>query len=228
MTGDNILKDQVAYYRARAAEYDEWHRRRGRYDRGEAHRKQWSSELASIHQSIDEAGSLGDCLELACGTGLWTPHLADCATRLTAVDAVSETIEISRNKIGNTPVNYVVADLFEWWPDQVYDTVFFAFWLSHVPTDRFDRFWGMVRAALKPAGRVFFVDSLPNQESTAIDHAPIGDTGIVERKLNDGQIYQIVKNFHKPPALLRRLRDFGWTGTIKTTGDFFIFGELTV
>lgn len=91
MKGDNILNDQVAYYRARAAEYDEWHMRQSRFDRGEAHRKQWSSELASIHQLIDKAGSFGDCLELACGTGLWTPQLEGCATRLTAVDAVGWT-----------------------------------------------------------------------------------------------------------------------------------------
>lgn len=228
MTDDSILNDQVAYYRARAAEYDEWHLRQGRYDRGEAHREKFSSELAMIHEAIDEAGPFGDCLELACGTGLWTPQLAGHATRLTAVDAVSETIEINRNRIGNPPVKFVVADLFEWWPDLVYDTVFFAFWLSHVPTERLDRFWDMVRAALKPEGRIFFVDSLPTQESTALDHAPIGDSGVVERKLNDGRVFEIVKVFHKPEKLLKRLREFGWTGTIQSTGEFFYFGELTV
>jgi demethylmenaquinone methyltransferase/2-methoxy-6-polyprenyl-1,4-benzoquinol methylase len=227
VTGDKILNDQVAYYRARAAEYDEWHLRQGRYDRGEAHRRQWHSELDWIRTRIDQAGPLGDCLELACGTGLWTPQLADCATRVTALDAVFETIEINRDKVGTTPVNYVVADLFEWWPDRVYDTVFFAFWLSHVPAERFDRFWEMVRAALKPDGRVLIVDSLPTQESTAIDHAPIDDTGVMERKLNDGRTFVIVKNFHRPRKLLRRLQGLGWTGAVEPTGEFFYFGKLT-
>jgi hypothetical protein len=29
-------------------------------------------------------------------------------------------------------------------PDRRYDVVFFGFWLSHVPLERFDAFWSMV------------------------------------------------------------------------------------
>lgn len=34
MTDDSILREQIDYYRSRAAEYDEWFLRTGRYDRG--------------------------------------------------------------------------------------------------------------------------------------------------------------------------------------------------
>ena len=33
-----LLDEQMAYYRARADEYDEWFFREGRYDRGPEHR----------------------------------------------------------------------------------------------------------------------------------------------------------------------------------------------
>ena len=33
-TFDSLLCEQIAYYRARAGEYDEWFLRQGRYDRG--------------------------------------------------------------------------------------------------------------------------------------------------------------------------------------------------
>ena len=39
----------VAYYEARAAEYDDWYLRRGRYERGPVHDVAWAAEL-------DEAG----------------------------------------------------------------------------------------------------------------------------------------------------------------------------
>jgi hypothetical protein len=38
MTDERLLADQIAYYRARAGEYDEWFLRQGRYDRGLEHR----------------------------------------------------------------------------------------------------------------------------------------------------------------------------------------------
>ncbi len=35
-------------------------------------------------------------------------------------------------------VTYVVADLFEWQPEEQYELVFFAFWLTHVPPAQFE------------------------------------------------------------------------------------------
>ncbi len=221
-----ILKEQVAYYRARAAEYDEWHLRQGRYDRGDGHKLLWFTELDTLRSALKREEPFGKCLELACGTGLWTTHLAHGATDLTAIDAVSETIEINRTKIDYAPVRYIVADLFEWWPTETYDFVFFGFWLSHVPVQQFNRFWAMVGAALKPNGKAFFVDSLATQDSTAQDHAEIDDSGAVERMLNDGQTFNIVKVFHDPDQLKRQLQDIGWNGSIRRTGQFFYYGRM--
>jgi hypothetical protein len=36
--------------------------------------------------------------------------------------------------------------------------VFFGFWISHVPLERFEAFWSMVRDCLEPDGRAMFVD----------------------------------------------------------------------
>src|SRR5215218_4819394 len=38
-------RDLVAYYEARAPEYDDWYRRRGRYARGPVHDAAWDAEL---------------------------------------------------------------------------------------------------------------------------------------------------------------------------------------
>ena len=224
MVDKSILREQVAYYRARAAEYDEWHSRQGRYDRGDEHNLQWHAELDTVRSALERERPFGKCLELACGTGLWTACLAQGTAELTAIDASPETIEINRTKIDNAPVQYVVADLFEWWPTEKYDFVFFGFWLSHVPVQQLNRLWEMICAALKPGGKAFFVDGLATQESTALDHAEIDDSGIMERKLNDGQTFNIVKVFHDPDQLERQLRDLGWSGSVGSTGQFFYYG----
>ena len=69
---DGLLEGQLAYYRARAGEYDEWFLRTGRYDRGPEWNRRWFSELEQVRRELDGFGPTGEVLELACGTGLWT------------------------------------------------------------------------------------------------------------------------------------------------------------
>jgi len=221
-----ILDEQIAYYRARAEEYDEWWFRTGRYDRGEEQRQAWFAEVAQVEAALRQAGPAGHILELACGTGLWTRHLVDGATSVTAVDASPEVVRLNAERVRSPRVEYVQADLFRWRPERRYDFVFFGFWLSHVPEHRFVAFWDIVRSALRPDGQVFFLDNLFGQEQTATNHTDIDREGVVERKLNDGRRFNIVKIFYEPVVLEQRLRELGWTGYVRTTGRFFLYGCL--
>ena len=173
-------------------------------------------------------GSLGNALELACGTGLWTQHLASLAGRLQAVDGSSAMLQHCRDRMENrdSPVTFEQADLFSWRPSERYDTVFFGFWLSHVPEERLESFWCMVASALRPGGRALLVDSLYDQRSSAKDHQ-LGDPEqtIRTRKLNDGREYRVVKVFRTPAELTRRLAPWGWTCQFKSSGRFFVYGE---
>lgn len=224
----DILQEQIKYYRDRASEYDEWFFRQGRYDRGEAHRQQWFEEIAEVESALFSLGLYlsEDTLELACGTGLWTQLLAPLATRLVAIDAAPEVIALNRKRLGDDSVKYIVADLFNWIPDRQFDLIFFGFWLSHVPLEKFADFWQMVKVALKPNGRVFFVDSLFDRTSSAINHAEPHQQGYSERKLNDGRVYQVVKIFHEPMKLTKSVQNLGWSANIQSTTSHFIYGEL--
>ena len=91
----------------------------------------------------------------------------------------------------------------------------------------FDEFWALVHGALKPSGSAFFIDNLFAQEAPATDHGPIDRTGVVERKLNDGRVFKIVKLFYEPTQLENALGRLGWEATIKTSGEFFIYGTAT-
>jgi 2-polyprenyl-3-methyl-5-hydroxy-6-metoxy-1,4-benzoquinol methylase len=223
----DILQEQVQYYRERASEYDEWFFRQGRYDRGENHRQQWFSEVAEVEEVLRAATPSGDILELACGTGLWTQHLVPCATHLTAVDASPEAIALNQRRVvASDSVDYIVADLFNWTPNQQFDFVFFGFWLSHVPMEQFAPFWQMVKGSLKSNGQVFFVDSRFTQASTARNHAALNQQGYSERKLNDGRTYRVVKIFHEPTQLQALLKSLGWLGHVHYTENYFLHGLL--
>lgn len=221
---DAILTEQRLYYRERAPEYDDWIERRGRYDRGEKENAAWFAELAAVRTAIERSAPAGRVLELACGTGQWTELLADCTATLTALDASPEMIEANRRRVRDERVAYVQADLFQWQPQAVYDFVFFGFWLSHVPPDRFDAFWALVRQLLAPGGRFFLVDSACKPQSAPRRHraSPRADW-IQTRHLADGREFDIVKIFYERQALATRLTELGFEVSVGCTAKQFIY-----
>ena len=225
---DGLLQGQLDYYRARADEYDEWFTRQGRHDRGYERNRRWFYELERVRDELCTFRPTGDVLELACGTGLWTVELARHADSITAVDASPEVLDINRSRLGEArpgiPVDYVQADLFDWRPEARYDAVFFGFWLSHVPPERFVPFWELVRSALAPGGRVFFVDSLCPETPAETERARTSGDHMTLRRLNDGREFRIVKVFYDPDDLEARLATLGWRFSVQNTGDFMLYG----
>jgi demethylmenaquinone methyltransferase/2-methoxy-6-polyprenyl-1,4-benzoquinol methylase len=66
---------QIAYYPARAPEYDDWWERRYEYDFGPEFEARWAGEVAEVHAALAAFGPTGDVLELAAGTGIFTGRL---------------------------------------------------------------------------------------------------------------------------------------------------------
>lgn len=223
---DSLIRQQIEYYRARAGEYDDWFQRKGRYFRGNEHRQIWLSEIDEVRENLKLTKPGGKILELACGTGLWTELLASVADSVVAVDSSPEAIDLNRRRNLGKNIKFIKADLFNWTPNEKYDYVFFGFWLSHVPRSFFDNFWSMISNTLLENGQVFFVDSLFNQESTATDHDKLSKDGRAKRKLNDGREFEIIKEFYEPLQLEITLKDRDWYGYVRSTKNFFLYGNL--
>lgn len=226
MSQDKLIGEQIEYYRRRAAEYDEWFLRQGRYDRGEAHTAVWQVEVAQVQTALTDFNPQGAVLELACGTGWWTEQLNRFAESITAVDSSLETIAINKQRVNSDKVTYVEADIFTWQPTQTYDVVFFSFWLSHVPPNRFKSFWQTVKQSLKADGRVFLIDSLHAPDITAKDQRlNAEDETTAIRRLNDGSTFEIVKVFYTPERLDALLTPLGWKTHLKTTSHSMLYGS---
>lgn len=213
------------YYRARAAEYDEWFYRQGRYNRSPESNAQWFAEVAVAYAALDDLALRGDIVELAPGTGIWTERLLSGATTLTAIDAAPEMIALNQAKVGAGRVRYQLADLFTWRPDREYDGLCCAFWLSHVPRALLDGFLGVIASALRPGGKLFFIDSRPEPVGTSADQMlPLAGSETMTRRLNDGREFEIVKNFYEPAALAARFAAAGLLIDVRETANFFIYG----
>jgi SAM-dependent methyltransferase len=219
------LEEQIEYYRARASEYDQWFLRQGRYDRGPDSNQRWFAQDRAVLDRLNAFGPTGSVLELACGTGIWTARLVPHARELVAVDASPEVIAINRDRLRSSNVKYIEADVFAWTPHTQFDVVFFGFWLSHVPPERFGAFWSLVRQALKPDGRFFLVDSAYEPTSTAKDQRLRSRTATtLTRRLNDGREFQIYKIFYDPQSLQERLDQLGWHAEVHQTANYFLYG----
>ena len=207
---EDVLAAQLAYYGLRAGEYDiDLYQNPGTTNR--------------LELLLAMLAPTGRALELACGTGVWTELLATRVRSLTAIDGSPEMLAAARQRLGGTTVMLCEVDLFDWQPADQYDTVFFAFWLSHVPPSRFESFWGTLREALAPGGRVLFVDT-GLEEARFERFVPEAGIPLVERALRDGSTHRVVKVLYEPTDLAARLAAIGWRANISAAGGTLFAG----
>jgi SAM-dependent methyltransferase len=202
-----LVAEQIAYYRALAPEY-----LAGVLDMPGAD---------EVEAALDRFAPTGDVLELACGPGPWTARLVRDARTVTAVDAAPEMLALARSRVADPRVQFICADLFTWRPDRRYDVVFFGFWLSHVPLERFAAFWRLVSDCLTPGGRVFFADDAYRTPDELVE-GPASST--IRRRLRDGTAYRAVKVPHSVGELEARLAELGWDIKVSATSGPFYWG----
>lgn len=222
-----LLGEQITFYRRRAPEYDEWWMRTGPYDRGPEEAAEWAAQVSEVERALEAFPLEGSVLELAGGTGWWTTRLAARARALTVVDSSEEALAINRDRVGRDDVDYVGADIFGWRPadSHSYDSVFFSFWLSHVPRARFGEFWRLVRSCLRPGGRVFLVDNRHDPTWDKPDpHVLDSAADVQSRRLSDGSVHRVVKVFYEPADLERAVEAEGWDARVHGT-RWLIYGD---
>jgi len=210
---DALLAEQRRYYAARAPEYEDWWWRRGRYALDAEDEERWFADVDEVERALRALAPLGDVLELAAGTGIWTRQLVPLAGSVLALDANAETLALN-----DAGAEHVVADVFAWEPEAQFDTCVFAFWISHVPAARFAEFWTLVRRAVRPGGRVFLVDGAIGGRE------PGGEEE--QRALNDGREFRIVKRFWTPAELAEQVRSHGFELALgESANGQFVYGS---
>ena len=235
----DLLRGQVAYYRARAPEYDDWWQRRAGFDLGPEFRAAWDRDVAQLRAALADFDPGPDVVELAAGTGNWTAELLTLGAAVTAVDASPETLEINQAKNGAAgSLSVEVADIFDYEPSRRHGTAFFSFWISHVPPARTAGFWSLVDRCLVPGGRVFLIDNAHPDYATP--HGPAGwrarmaamenttapDTVVTERTLGDGRRFDVVKRYWHPSELEAELAPLGWRAHAATTDFAFLYATV--
>lgn len=184
----------VAYYSARAAEYERVYQKPER-----------QADLQTLRTFVEKFFAGCDVLELACGTGYWTASLARSANSVLATDITDEVLTVARVKNLGNNVRFSRANAYALPPSLGrFDAAMAAFWWSHIPKWRLSSFLQSFHQALSPAARVVFIDNVYVQgSSTPISRMDEhGDTYQV-RRLDDNSTHEVRKNFPTE----RELRD---------------------
>jgi demethylmenaquinone methyltransferase/2-methoxy-6-polyprenyl-1,4-benzoquinol methylase len=164
-------------------------------------------------------------VELATGTGWWSPLLAGSG-ELWCYDAAEAPLELARQRLvaHDLRAHLHVRDAWAE-PEFTADALFMGFWLSHIPRPRLGAFLALARRWLVPGGRIAFIDSRYDPSSSAVDHRPGPDVTTVERTLDDGRTFTIPKVFYAHDELEAALRIAGFEApVVGSTARFFLLG----
>ena len=175
------------YYARRAAEYERIYAKPER-----------QHDLRAIEAWLPMQFAGRDVLEIACGTGWWTPHGArDCASWL-ATDLSDETMTMARGKpLPAGRVRFVRADAYALHDiDGTFDAAFAGFWWSHVPLARLPSWLAALHAKLQPGASVVFIDNrYVDGSSSPITRTDAEGNTYQQRRLDDGSTHEVLKNF---------------------------------
>lgn len=158
-----------------------------------------------------------EVLEIACGTGWWTPHGAREARSWLATDLNTETLALARDKPLPACVRFAELDAYTLGSlgTQRFSGAFAGCWWSHVPLAQLAPWLERLHARLERGARVVFLDNafVPTS-STPLSRRDADGNTYQQRTLDDDSVHEVLKNFPSRDEALARLgaraRDAEW------------------
>lgn len=215
----DIVDEMADYYARRAAYYERV------YFKPERQR-----DLRAMEAALPVLFAGRHVLEIACGTGWWTPHGARDAASWLATDLNPGTMALAQAKALPACVRLATVDAYtlagltdapcadgaDAAAGSRFDAAFAGCWWSHVPLQRLPGWLATLHAQLASGARVVFLDnSLVQASSTPLSRRDEQGNTYQQRTLDDGSTHEVLKNFPTREdaiaALGSRARDPQWT-----------------
>lgn len=198
----------AAYYRQRAEVYERVY-----------HKPERQADLRTMEAWVARQFAGRRVLELACGTGWWTPHGARHSRHWLATDLSPETMVLARAKpLPPGKVEFEVVDAYG--PTALgrrdFDAAFAGCWWSHIPLSRLSGWVDSLHAVLQPGAHVVVLDNSYVQTSNLPLTRRDADGNTYQlRTLDDGSVHEVLKNFPTADSLRQllgsRATAFAWT-----------------
>lgn len=178
--------EMLTYYAGRASYYDDVYLKPER-----------AADMNWLRQHLPKRLAGRSIVEVACGTGYWTQHLAPVASGMVALDFTPEPLALARARPGVELVEFHQVDAYSLPANfSAFDGAFAGLWFSHVPIGRRSEFLCGLHACLAADARVVFIDNslIQTREHPLVETDSDGNTYQL-RPLRDGSTHRVLKNF---------------------------------
>lgn len=173
-------------------------------------RKVPTGQIQKIITELQECAKNQTVLEVACGTGYWTPHIAPISRKIVSTDYSDEMLKVARGQ-GIAKASFVHDDAYQLTNvgSELFDVGFAMHWVSHIPLSRWDEFFTAFHARLKPGAKVMLADDIRRPDDTDPYYSKLADRDSYEvRHLPNEKSYEILKTYFMPQNLLKLLSPF--------------------
>ena len=175
------------YYDTRAPEYDEWYLGTGLFAARD--RPNWDAAVAALERDLAALPPVRT-LDVACGTGFLTRHLAG---EVVGLDQSARMLQVAAERL--PAAQFVQGDALALpFPDGEFERVFTAHFYGHLQPGERERF---LAEALRVARQLVVVDAATRADQAAEQ--------LQDRVLNDGSQFQVYKRYFDAAALAAEL-----------------------
>ena len=186
----------------------EYYARRAAYYERVYFKPERQADLRAMEAWLTAPFSGRDVLEIACGTGWWTPHGAREAASWLATDLNAETMALARGKPLLESVRFAELDAYtlDGLDARRFSGAFAGCWWSHVPLARLAPWLALLHARLDSGARVVLLDNafVPTS-STPLSRRDAEGNTYQQRTLDDGSVHEVLKNFPTRDEAIARL-----------------------
>jgi SAM-dependent methyltransferase len=189
----------AAYYEQRAAEYDEWYTGQGSFAARD--RPGWPEEVEAL-TALVSALPARRTLDIACGTGFLTRHLAGYVV---GIDQSPAMVAITQSRL--TDGLALTADALHFpFANDAFERVFTGHFYGHLPPEERARF---LTEARRVAAELIVVDTAKRPD--------VPPERWDERVLNDGSSHRVYKRFLSGAQLAEEI-----SGEVLMDGRWFV------